>query len=312
MAWNPLGSDQKRYLCDEIARQVSSARDPGCAAWAVRLIHECFWFWTADGVDGHGRVGRDKLKYSVDHLWHSEGACGLSREACQRGDAPAVRHQASNLRHEHAVPRKLILERLMVGEPLAQAELLALLERLCLGVVLTREEDAQLNAQFQRSMPPAWDITDPAADVFARYRHPSVGLFPRLHPPRGRQSSQPGDSMPRKAGPRLVPLHPRQGAPASSGSGGDPIDTSTTLEVISELQRRFALRNEHFRLLHHGKRPSLANHVAYCRERTRFTTHTNADVFSRLQVCLAQLDQGASWDQAIAAALARFPLPVEQ
>jgi hypothetical protein len=309
MAWNPLGSDQKRYLCDEIARQVSCARDPRQAAWAIKLIHECFWFWTADGVDDHGRVGRDKLKYSVDYLWHSESVCGLSREACASDHAPTVRHQMSNLRHEHAVPRKLILERLMVSEPLAQAELLALLEHFCLGVVLTRE-DAALNSRFQRSMPPSWDITDQAADAFARYRHPSVGLFPRLHPPRGRECSPREDAPPKQVAPLLALASPRQAVTALAGA--DPFATSTTVDVISDLQRRFRLGNEQFRRLHHGARPSLAGHVAYCRERTRFTTHTNADVCSRLQACLAQLDQGASWDQAIAAALARFPLPVER
>jgi hypothetical protein len=184
MAWSPLGSDQKRYLCDEISRQISSARDPRRAAWAIKLIHECFWFWTADGVDDQGRVGRDKLKYSVDALWHSESVCGLSRTDCERGHPSKVRHPTSNLRHEHAVPRKLILERLLAGAPLAQEQLLGLLERLCLGVVLTKDEDAALNAHFQRAMPPAWDIGDPAADPFARYRHPDVALFPRLHPPR--------------------------------------------------------------------------------------------------------------------------------
>jgi hypothetical protein len=224
-----------------------------------------------------------------------------------------VRHQVSNLRHEHAVPRKLILERLMVGEPLAQAELMALLDRLCLGVVLTREEDAALNAHFRSSMPPHWDIGDPAADAFARYRHPSVGLFPRLHPPRGLKSLPREESPPKKAAPGLVLGSPRQRATTLANSKVDCFNPEATLQVIADLQGRFRLRNEHFRLLHHGIQPSLGGHVTYCRKKAgeggRFTVRTNVDVCKRLRLCLEQLDQGASWNQAISRALAALPLP---
>lgn len=60
---------------------------------------------------------------------------------------------------------------------------MAVLEQHCRAVILTNEEDKKLNKLFRNSMPSPWDINDPSADPFARYKHPGVGLYDLLHPP---------------------------------------------------------------------------------------------------------------------------------
>lgn len=179
--WKPLGGEHRRYLSEEIARYLPVASQGPRAPWAGRIIDSLFWFWTADGMDERGHVGRDKLKYSFDFLWHSQEACGLSRSECAAGCAVA---RAKDLRHEHAVPKDVILERLLGDPPLGADGIMALLEAKCFAVILTKAENDRLNGLFKNSMPEPWHIDDPDADPFARYKHESVGLYAKLHPPR--------------------------------------------------------------------------------------------------------------------------------
>ena len=181
--WKPLSPEHKRYLSEEIARQLPLARKGPCTAWAYRIIDNYLWFWTADGEDEQGEIGRDALKYSFDFLWHSEAACGLSRAECAAGRPEEA---ATDPRHEHAVPKRLIQDRLLRSPGIDANEVMAVLEQHCRAVILTNEEDKKLNKYFRNSMPSPWDIDDPGAEPFARYRHPSVGLFGKLHPPRSR------------------------------------------------------------------------------------------------------------------------------
>lgn len=146
MSWKPLGAADKRRLCAEISRQVEAASDQRYSPWAKHIIHQCLWFWTADGVSANGRVGRDKIKYDVDALWHSESVCGLTREACSLGHRALASHPKNLLRHEHAVPRQVIVRRILTAPSLPPASLLDVMERCCIGVVLLKSEDATLNA----------------------------------------------------------------------------------------------------------------------------------------------------------------------
>ena len=158
-------------LSEEIARQLPLARQGPRTAWAYRIIDNYLWFWTADGEDEQGEIGRDKLKYSFDFLWHSQAACGLSRAACA---ARRPEEAATDLRHEHAVPKSLIQDRLLRSPGIDAKEVMAVLEQHCRAVILTNEEDKKLNKFFRNSMPSPWDIDDPNADPFARYKHQAL------------------------------------------------------------------------------------------------------------------------------------------
>ncbi len=98
MNWKPLDDVNKRFICDEISRQLAVAAVKRHSPWAIHLIKQGLWFWTADGQDGEGNAGRDKIKYSIQHLWHSERVCSLTRQACAQGLARSVRLHRNELR----------------------------------------------------------------------------------------------------------------------------------------------------------------------------------------------------------------------
>jgi hypothetical protein len=78
--------------------------------------------------------------------------------------------QRTDLRHEHSVPRRLLITMLLEMSAPTEAAVRCILD-LCVGVVVTVEEDRALNAVGMRSrMPEGWD----GRDVFARYR--AVGI----------------------------------------------------------------------------------------------------------------------------------------
>jgi hypothetical protein len=195
------------------------------------------------------------------------------------------------------------MQRLLAEPRLEAPAIVALLERVCFGVVLTKDEDRELSAVFPSAMPPGWSIDDLGADPFARYKHPDVQLYRVLHPPAGRRAA------PDRSGDRPATPPAREVVPgAAPAAVADPWDPAATLEVIARLEAEHGLRNAQFKRLHHGKRPSLANHVAYCENGGRFTTESNVRVCQRLLECLVHLEQGASWDEAIDRALERYPL----
>jgi hypothetical protein len=110
------------------------------------FLREWFcWKWTTR----HG-------KYSGCRYW-SERAL----QQCQdSGD--------SGLRHEHVVPRAEVARRLdtLLAGGAGAVELQEWLGRMCLGCVLTEEEDDQLGGRLTSRMPDGWDGVDP----WARYR----------------------------------------------------------------------------------------------------------------------------------------------
>lgn len=98
--------------------------------------------------------------------------------------------------------------------------------------------------------------------------------------------------------------------PNATAGEYDCDDPKETLRVIRELQEKHGFTQEHFRKLHHfGPKASLQAHINYCAGTGRFRSVTNAIVCQRLFMCLALLDDGASWDLAIERARAEFPFP---
>jgi hypothetical protein len=62
----------------------------------------------------------------------------------------------AKLRHEHAVPKAVVLEMLFKLEGPASDSVRHILESFLLGVVVTPDEDRLLNARFRKSMPQAF------------------------------------------------------------------------------------------------------------------------------------------------------------
>jgi hypothetical protein len=92
-------------------------------------------------------------------------------EGCRYWSTRAIA-QRTDLRHEHSVPRRVLIG-LLLGEPAPSDEDVRRILDLCVGAVVTVEEDQALNAAGLRAkMPSEWD----GQDVFARYRAAGVEL----------------------------------------------------------------------------------------------------------------------------------------
>lgn len=66
-------------------------------------------------------------------------------------------HGKKGLRHEHAVPRKLLVNILFRMVDPREHDVFELFDRLAIGVVVTIEEQKQLDAQYKTTMPPEFD-----------------------------------------------------------------------------------------------------------------------------------------------------------
>lgn len=103
--------------------------------------------WTLSELDG---------KYEGCRWW--------SRQALEGG------HE---LRHEHVVPRRVLISLLLAMTDVDEVGVRSVLQ-LCVGAVITKVEDSQLNVVGLRSrMPDDWD----GRDVFARYHRAGIELI---------------------------------------------------------------------------------------------------------------------------------------
>lgn len=102
------------------------------------LFDNILWTWSE--FDG---------KYKGCRWW--------SEQALQVGES---------LRHEHAIPRRVLIERLLTLPNPTEAEVAQVLCQYCVGVVVTLAEDRRLSSLgLRQRMPPDWD----GVDVWARY-----------------------------------------------------------------------------------------------------------------------------------------------
>lgn len=130
------------------------------------LIDSLLWCWTADGINDAGEAGRDKLKYDCDHQLHTVNA---------RAVWEANGRSGKGLRHEHAVPRRVLLKCLLESpEPMSDAEVFEFLNRLCFAVIITIEDDRLFAGELKANMPQPWDCSAQGEARFARYD--AVGL----------------------------------------------------------------------------------------------------------------------------------------
>lgn len=92
-------------------------------------------------------------------------------EGCRYWSTRAIARR-TDLRHEHSVPRRVLIGLLLAEPAPSDADVRRILD-LCVGAVVTVDEDLALNAVGLRAkMPSGWD----GEDVFARYRAAGVEL----------------------------------------------------------------------------------------------------------------------------------------
>ena len=159
----PLGQPHREFLVAEISRLVPIAQDERNAMARVGrfLIDSLLWCWTADGIDAAGNAVRDGLKYDLRHQRHTAAAHEIWVANGFRG---------AGLRHEHAVPRRVLLEHLLTLEAPLPGTVAAVLEPFCFAVIVSKAEDAELRRRrLSESMPEGWTFAAGAGTSMARY-----------------------------------------------------------------------------------------------------------------------------------------------
>ena len=136
----------KDIICRDLAHILS---DPNLHdGTKLAVVDQIFWVWTE--FEG---------KHKGCEFW-SEAA--INSKLVGKG-----------LIHEHIVPRKIVRELLLDFDSPTPDAIRSLLDRFCIGVVVTQEEDERLNSLGLRSkMPEDWDGSDPWA------RHKAAGIVP--------------------------------------------------------------------------------------------------------------------------------------
>lgn len=169
-----LNSAERMYIVSFIHRMARVARDQCHPMREIARvgINKALWRWTADGVDlATGCVKYDVLKYDVEFLPFTRAARQHLATVGTRG-----------LRHEHIVPRDMLARRI-IECGMDMAAITMLLDRHCIGAIITAEEDRRLYPR--KAMPAgwAWETDDP----WARYRAaaicveaPGYGSIPHL------------------------------------------------------------------------------------------------------------------------------------
>jgi hypothetical protein len=75
--------------------------------------------------------------------------------------------------HEHIVPKRILIDKLLNEIPYNQQEIFNFLDVFCIGVVVTKDEDRALNnAGLKHKMPDSWDHKDP----WARYKKVDINV----------------------------------------------------------------------------------------------------------------------------------------
>ncbi len=125
------------------------------------------YIWMASEKDEEGR----NIKYFGQPYWSAE-AMLTYKNGLQNGKAKHV--LTKNFRHDHAVPRKVLLSK--IGESGKNAaEVLSILNIYLHSVVVTKDEDTLLKEKgLNATMPPG--LIDDASEryVFGRYQNAGI------------------------------------------------------------------------------------------------------------------------------------------
>jgi hypothetical protein len=122
----------------EMARDVAYVLDSSSPLHDVtkrRVLNNVLWAWTT--FHGKYKGCRHWTPAAIEHF-------------AQRG-------KKKGLRHEHAVPRKLLIDMTVgMGSP-QKDEVLDLFVRLAFGVVVTNDEQKRLDSKYKSKMPPEFE-----------------------------------------------------------------------------------------------------------------------------------------------------------
>jgi hypothetical protein len=160
-ALRPLSDVERGFIAEEVKRHIDAMRsNPSFAAMHRLLVDSLLWVWTADAYSCHDDcVVRDAFKYSVAQLRHTEAA----HQLLLNNDGAA-----KGLIHEHAVPRNVLINELLVRQ-LDVEGVRGFLSRFCFGVIVTAAEDREELAGSSRArMPHGWKPDDERREL-ARY-----------------------------------------------------------------------------------------------------------------------------------------------
>ena len=133
----------KDEICRDIAFILSA---PVSYGTKFAVLADVVWVWS----EFNGKI---------------EGCPFWSRSAARR------KSDRKQLMHEHAVPKRVVVEMLFSLKVPTESSVHTVLNHYCIGVVVTREEDAKLTQLGLRSrMPKDWDGSDP----WARYAKANI------------------------------------------------------------------------------------------------------------------------------------------
>jgi hypothetical protein len=170
----PLLPVHRRHLAELLAQLAPYAADPAhpLNTHAAHLLSTICWYWSADGYDPNAkRVVRDAFKTDWTRLRYTKEAHDQWQLNLALRKANRKHKEFAQIRHDHAVPRKKLLE-LMVRNPITVDRVEDVMSRLCVGVLVTKEQHEK--TLLKSTMPPNWDEQDP----YARYHYAKILLIP--------------------------------------------------------------------------------------------------------------------------------------
>lgn len=163
LRWEPLGEREKRALSEWASAFAKSAAtaDNSMRKVARHLLDSVLWLWTADAIDPRdGCVKRDAIKHDFEHLRYTKAALQQLR-ANQAAHPYRTSRWRDGLQHEHIVPKKYLLDRILSGDH-GPESIRELLDRLCRAAIVTADEHSDLP-----DLPERWD----EMDIEVRYRN---------------------------------------------------------------------------------------------------------------------------------------------
>ncbi len=155
-----LPANCKRVIVSELLRLADAARgNQPMVPFYRAMMHPLLWTWTADAYDTRNdEIVRDGFKYDFAQLRHTEEAHARFVE----------RNSSSGLIHEHAVPRRVLVEHFCAHD-LDESSAASLLESECFAVIVTAEQDSnELGGELRSNMPPGWE-SGASGNALARY-----------------------------------------------------------------------------------------------------------------------------------------------
>jgi hypothetical protein len=171
--FRPLNHDEQIELAKIIRQFVPLARSEGhfLHKWAKGHIADLLWCWTASAIKlQSGRVKNDAYKYDV-----------RVHPATAKAMRVVQTKSIKQLRHEHAIPRSLLAQRI-VDKDMNEEGIVDFLRKHCHAAIVLDSEDGQLDkARLRKKMPENWDWE--SGDAYARYKE--VGLLDALTWPPG-------------------------------------------------------------------------------------------------------------------------------